>query len=100
MKIFCMKSNILGLKDGFMATGIFFSCYLLVTKFYTSFHLIIPKERESKIPPTGNQIGLLIMSYYFMYATCRVSHLLFVGLASFHPVSLSEIDLFPKKFAH
>lgn len=95
-----MKSNILGMKDGFTATGIFFLCYLLVTKFNTSFHLVIPKETEIKIPPTGNQMGLLIMSYYFMYDIYRVSHLLFVGLSSFHPFSLSEVDLFPKKFAH
>jgi len=31
-----------------------------------------------------------------MHDTWRVSHLLFGGLASFHPFSLSELDLFPK----
>lgn len=36
------------------------------------------------------------MSYYFMYDTWRVSHLLFVGLASFHPFSLSELMSFQK----
>lgn len=37
------------------------------------------------------------MSHYFMHDTSIVSQLLLVGSTCFHPFSLSEVDLFPKK---
>lgn len=62
--------------------------------------MIISKETESYSNPYSKSNRPPDMTYYFMCDTSRVSHLLFVGLASFHPFSLSEIDLFPEKSAH